>query len=547
MGLGNMKIGIRLGFGFLVMLLIIAIVSGAGFTSLKKVNDEVSASVDGPVKKKGVANEWILAVSVNVSNTIALLRSDEGVDRAYFSDETDKQGPVIQEILKKANAYVSEDPEEVRLYKRILDMRLKYIDVRNKMIAIQKAGDKTALAEGVGKEFMPIVTEYLQTIRDINTFYDNQVMQAATTVESSYKFSTMMISIVTLVGIILGIVISFILTKGITVPLKSAVDLAEMVANGHLSQHDDVVIRRKDEIGQLLLSLKRMRENLFNTVSKIRAGSESISTSATQVATGNLDLSSRTEEQASSLEETASSMEELTSTVKQNADNASQAHMLSSQATTSAVKGQEVITQVVATMQDITASSQKMEDIINVIDGIAFQTNILALNAAVEAARAGEQGRGFAVVATEVRNLAQRSASAAKEIKALIDTSVAQVKQGSRLAADAGNVMTEIAQGAQRSTDVIAEISAASKEQSAGIEQVSEAVMQLDQVTQQNAALVEQSAAASESMRDQAQKLVEAVSIFVLSANDMAIAVAQNHQQAKMLKDIAPDNLLSVR
>ena len=290
-----------------------------------------------------------------------------------------------------------------------------------------------------------------------------------------------------------------------------AAEVANRVAAGDLSV--EVEVKEKDS-SSLLAAMKRMQESLVKIVSEVRSGTESIGTGTQEIASGNVDLSQRTEEQASSLEETASSMEELTSTVKQNAENAKQANQLAIGASAVAVKGGAVVGQVVATMSSINESSKKIADIISVIDGIAFQTNILALNAAVEAARAGEQGRGFAVVATEVRNLAQRSAAAAKEIKGLIGDSVDKVGAGTKLVDEAGKTMQEIVTAVKRVTDIMAEITAASHEQSQGIEQVNQAITQMDEVTQQNAALVEQAAAAAESLEEQAQQLMAAVSAF---------------------------------
>ncbi|MBU5614659.1 methyl-accepting chemotaxis protein [Geomonas azotofigens] len=297
-------------------------------------------------------------------------------------------------------------------------------------------------------------------------------------------------------------------------PLDQAIAASKRIASGDLTAQ--IAVESKDETGELLASLKEMNEGLAHIVGDVRTGAESIATATEEIAAGNADLSQRTEEQASALEETASSMEELTSTVKQNADNAQAANQLAINASGVAVKGGEVITRVVRTMESITDSSKKISDIIGVIDGIAFQTNILALNAAVEAARAGEQGRGFAVVAAEVRSLAQRSAAAAKEIKALIEDSVSKVQDGSRLVEEAGRTTQDIVTSIKRVTDIMAEISAASLEQSSGIEQVNTAITQMDDVTQQNAALVEEAAAAAESLEEQAQQLVAVVARFTL-------------------------------
>jgi len=305
-----------------------------------------------------------------------------------------------------------------------------------------------------------------------------------------------------------------LITRSITGPLSQAVAMAERVASGDLSAHIDS--SGHDEVSQLLAALGRMNQNLAGIVSQVRLSSDSIATGSAQIASGNADLSQRTEQQASALQETASSMEELNATVRQNADNALQANQLSLGASAVAVKGGAVVGEVVTTMKAINDSSRKIADIIGVIDGIAFQTNILALNAAVEAARAGEQGRGFAVVASEVRSLAGRSADAAREIKGLIAASVERVEQGTALVDRAGATMTEVVGAIQRVTDIMGEISSASSEQSAGVAQVGQAVERMDQTTQQNAALVEQSAAAADSLRQQAEQLVQAVAVFKL-------------------------------
>ncbi len=312
---------------------------------------------------------------------------------------------------------------------------------------------------------------------------------------------------------------AWLVARRIKGALDKAIGVSEQIAAGDLTVH--IEVDSNDETGHLLTSLKEMNGGLARIVGEVRNGADSIATATEQIAAGNADLSQRTEEQASALEETASSMEELTSTVKQNADNAQQANQLAISASSVAVKGGEVINKVVRTMESITDSSRKISDIIGVIDGIAFQTNILALNAAVEAARAGEQGRGFAVVAAEVRSLAQRSAAAAKEIKSLIEDSVGKVQDGSKLVEEAGHTTQEIVISIKRVTDIMAEISAASLEQSSGIEQVNTAITQMDDVTQQNAALVEQAAAAAESLEEQAMQLVQVVTRFKLE-NDAA-------------------------
>jgi len=338
-------------------------------------------------------------------------------------------------------------------------------------------------------------------------------------------------------GVLFGLfavaISAIFLIRAITQPLQEMLGHFDAIADGDLTTK--IEVKSKNEMGTLMLGLQRMQQRLTETVSRVREGSLSIGTATTQIAAGNLDLSSRTEQQAASLEETASSMEELTSTVKQNADNARQANQLAVSASAVAQKGGTVVAEVVDTMGSIDASARKIVDIIGVIDGIAFQTNILALNAAVEAARAGEQGRGFAVVAAEVRSLAQRSAAAAKEIKHLIDDSVHKVDEGSKLVASAGTTMKEVVDSVRHVTDIMGEILAASQEQSAGIEQVNTAISQMDQVTQQNAALVEEAAAAAASLKEQASNLTAAVSIFKVSAADEQTQVLQPQTIARPL------------
>jgi methyl-accepting chemotaxis protein len=328
-----------------------------------------------------------------------------------------------------------------------------------------------------------------------------------------------------LIGAILAVFMAYQLGRNISIPLRRAVTLAGRVAQGDLTA--EVKVRTNDEAGELMAALKTMNASLVSIVSQVRAGTTTIETAAHEISAGNQDLSQRTEEQAGALEETASSMEELTSTVNQNADNARQAKQLAASAADTALRGGEVVSEVVTTMASINAASRKISDIIGVIDGIAFQTNILALNAAVEAARAGEQGRGFAVVASEVRNLAQRSATAAREIKELIKSSVERVDAGSRLVDQAGSTMEEVVQSVKRVADIIGEIAAASEEQRAGIEQVNGAIVQMDQGTQQNAALVEEAAAAAEAMREQAAALARLVGTFQLASVPQAGAPAR--------------------
>ena len=390
------------------------------------------------------------------------------------------------------------------------------------------AGDKV-IALAVGGDFEAATTlmrgdsaKAFETMREAVLALMKQQRESAKTafeVSRSANATVQIGMLVTLVfGLVLGTGLAYVIVSSIKSPLRLSLAIAERVAEGDLSQH--IEVQSKDELGQLLGALSKMQGGLRDLVGQVRTGTDTIATASSQIAAGNLELSSRTEEQASALEETAASMEQLSSTVKQNADNAKQANQLALGASTVAIKGGEVVAQVVTTMKGINDSSKKIADIISVIDGIAFQTNILALNAAVEAARAGEQGRGFAVVASEVRSLAGRSADAAKEIKSLITASVERVEQGTKLVDQAGATMTEVVSSIKRVTDIMGEISAASTEQSQGVAQVGEAITQMDQATQQNAALVEESAAAAESLKGQALQLVQAVSVFKLSQGE---------------------------
>ena len=368
------------------------------------------------------------------------------------------------------------------------------------------------ILQGSMRETYPALREALGALVALQLDVAKKEYQAA---ERSYVVVRNTSIAVMLGGVLLAALIGVWLIRSITRPLNEAVRVAQAVANGDLDQAID--LHANDETGALMRALQAMTASLAEVVAQVRTGTDTIATASQQIAAGNIDLSSRTEEQASSLEETASSMEELTSTVKQNAENARQANQLVGATADVAVKGGRVVGEVVDTMASIKDSSRKIADIIGVIDGIAFQTNILALNAAVEAARAGEQGRGFVVVASEVRNLAQRSAMAAKEIKALIEDSVDKVEAGGKLVDEAGRTMDEIVGSVKRVTDIMGEIAAASAEQSSGIEQVNQAITQMDDVTQQNAALVEEAAAAAESLQAQAGKLADAVSFFKLN------------------------------
>ncbi|MFZ6645132.1 methyl-accepting chemotaxis protein [Undibacterium sp. TJN25] len=521
----NLNIGTRLAMGFAVVLLCALVAIFIGITRLNAVAAETQDLLDDPLTTERLISDWYRIVFTGIRRTMAIVKNSDSTLATFFADEVANSTKLSGELQKKIEPHISTDKEK-QLWAELAELRKGYLSARDTAIALKKDGKSDEANQMVDQKFVPAAKAYGERIQDLLNNQRGAIDDKAAEIQSIYKTSrNLMVALAALMTLFV-LVCAWILTKSITQPLARAVQVAKQVAAGDLTA--EISNETKDETGQLLNALQDMNSNLSHLVSNVRSSTETITVASQEIAAGNADLSSRTESQASSLEETASSMEELTSTVRQNADNARQANQLVVSASEVAIKGGKVVGQVVNTMSTIKDSSRKIVDIIGVIDGIAFQTNILALNAAVEAARAGEQGRGFAVVASEVRNLAQRSASAAKEIKTLIGESVDQVDQGSKLVDEAGKTMEEIMNSVQHVADIMSEISAASQEQSAGIEQVNLAVTQMDQMTQQNAALVEQAAAAAESMEEQAGMLSQTVSVFKLSGvNAFAARPAQ--------------------
>ena len=512
--LSNMKIGQRLALGFAIVLSLSIVITVIGILKLNAVADAAEQMLDHPVKKERMISDWAGNIAVAVIRTSAIIKSSDTSLTDFFAKNTAETNAKAQTYLKEVEQQLS-SPEEKAVFAKMISLRGAYAGGRAEAVRLKSEGKMEEAMQVHNKVYIPAAEAYQANIAALVALQRKQVDQLRGQIQEIKADSRRTVVLLGVLSVAFGALCAWWLTRSITRPVQAAVALARRVAAGDLGSRRQATA--KDEIGALQDALADMNDKLLGLVGGIRTGAHAIATASSQIAAGNLDLSSRTEQQAGSLEETASSMEELTSTVTQNAGNARQASVLATSASEVAGRGGAVVAQVVQTMASINASSKKIADIIGVIDGIAFQTNILALNAAVEAARAGEQGRGFAVVATEVRSLAHRSAAAAKEIKVLIGDSVMEVDQGARLVDQAGATMSGIVGSVRRVTDIIGEITAATDEQSAGIGQINAAINQMDQVTQQNAALVEEAAAASNAMHEQAGQLLQAVSVFKLA------------------------------
>jgi methyl-accepting chemotaxis protein len=519
--MNNLKIGTRLAFGFSLILLLLTAMTIIGILRLSSASALTDRMVNEKVREERLIAEWGKIIEVNAARTTGAWMVADPVDQKKLEDMMAGSSGRATQIQDQIGAGI--DEEELKpLFKQVLETRKAYTDIRKAVFAAKNAGDMEQGKKLYETDMNQARTRYLDALKKFSDQQAALLDAAALEIQHQYTSGRTLLVMLGLAAIVLGMVAAWWITRTITQPINEAVKVAESVSSGDLTS--DIQVSSSDETGQLMSALKTMNSNLVNIVAQVRNGTDLMATASCEIAAGNQDLSSRTEEQASSLEETASSMEQLTSTVRFNAENAREANQLAATASEIASRGGSVVGEVVTTMGSINDSSRKIVDIISVIDGIAFQTNILALNAAVEAARAGEQGRGFAVVASEVRVLAQRSAAAAKDIKALIDDSVQKVARGSDLVDKAGRTMGEIVQSISRVTQIMSQISSASEEQSIGIAQVNDAITQMDQVTQQNAALVEQAAAAAESMQQQSARLAEAVSVFKLDATQFATA-----------------------
>ena len=533
MSVRNYKIGTRLGFGFgIILLILVALVLSSNSMNMSNKSQLMQGleltsakSMQASTMKSAMLESGIAMRNIGLQSDVELMQKEEEKVKAQRQRYEAARG-------KLESLGLDDDEKKVlgELAALDKDVDTAFKEAMAQVLAFNAEGSTKIIAGKID----PLNT---RTLTALNRLVDLQHKATQAFQDRSVQADNRVMVITLVLGAIgvgVGIVCALFTTRSIIVPLAGAVQVAQRVAAGELTSQ--VRVEGKDETSELLQALKDMNDSLVATVSKVRGSTETITQASQEIASGNADLSARTEAQASSLEETASSMEELTSTVKQNADNARQANQLAATASSVAVKGGTVVSQVVDTMGSIKESSGKIVDIIGVIDGIAFQTNILALNAAVEAARAGEQGRGFAVVASEVRNLAQRSASAAKEIKALIDDSVSKVDAGGKLVDEAGQTMGQIVTSIKQVADIMGEITAATQEQSNGIEEVNQAITTMDEMTQRNAALVEEAAAAAESMQQQAQQLGEAVSIFKLGTEGAAVARVASAPKAQAAK-----------
>ncbi|MET0981004.1 MAG: methyl-accepting chemotaxis protein [Telluria sp.] len=515
----QMKVGTRLIAGFLILALLGAIVAAIGILNMSRINDRTGELY----RKELLGISYVKEANINLiymgraMRNVLLASSDQARQDAVAKLDAARTG--IKDNLDKARPLFYTD-EGKQMFAEVdagvgnFNALIKEVTARALAEPLQ---ENRAAVDYLFGTVAPVANAVDKRMTDLSRQKEKNAENVAAAATAMYQSSRMMMLMLVLGSAAAGIGLGVLLTRSLTRELGGepayASAIAGRIAAGDLTVAVDL---RQGDGNSMLFAMKTMRDSLASIVGQVRSGTDTIASASNQIASGNLDLSARTEQQASSLEETASSMEELTSTVKQNADNARQANQLASSASEVAGRGGAVVSQVVDTMASINESSKKIVDIIGVIDGIAFQTNILALNAAVEAARAGEQGRGFAVVASEVRTLAQRSAAAAKEIKQLIGDSVSKVDAGAKLVGHAGATMEEIVASVRSVTDIMGEITAASQEQTAGIEQINMAVSQMDQVTQQNASLVEEAAAAAEAMQEQATKLAQVVSVFKL-------------------------------
>ena len=513
MNLSNLKIGSRLALAFSVVIALLLVILGVATSVLNGLSSVMDSVVDDRYAQIALANK-IKTMGDHGAVTIGrILLSTQPEQLKKYMDEYASIRAANTKNLADFETMLHTEQDKAQ-FEEQSKARKEYGVVVRKVFDLMAAGKRDEAMVVYQDEMAAPQQRYYALIDKMVARQSQSMLDDVATAKDSSRTAKLQMVGASVLAVLLGVLTAWTITRSITHPIQRAIGLAESVAAGNLTHN--LGVQSKDEVGRLITALQHMVDSLHRIVSEVRTGADTISTAAHEVSQGNTDLSARTEQQASALEETASAMEQLTSAVKLSADNASQANQSAMSASTVATQGGQVVGQVIETMSTISTSSKKISDIIGVIDGIAFQTNILALNAAVEAARAGEQGRGFAVVASEVRSLAQRSATAAKEIKSLIDASVNQVDEGSKMVEQAGVTMKQVVSSIKRVSEIVAEISASSREQSMGIEQVNSAILQMDDSTQRNAAMVEQGTASARALQDQAKQLTEVVRSFAL-------------------------------
>ncbi|MGK5023350.1 methyl-accepting chemotaxis protein [Janthinobacterium sp. RB2R34] len=522
----QLKTGPRVLISFAMVLFVMACITGIALWRLHAANDNTDYLVKDKLAKQQLASELLGTAKLNGNSALSIAKSDSLETGEYFQAQLNLGDKTVEQLMAQMKA-LPKNSTEAALADEVAKNQKAYLAVRKEVLTFKDQGRTQEVEQLTGTTMKTTFGAYAAALTKLLDYQTKEANALAAASASQYQSSVATLLAFGALALITGAALAWAITRSIVVPLRHAVDIAERVARGDL-RHVDVQ-PRSDEVGQLLNALHNMTVRLGETVKLVHDGAITIDTASRELSTGNLDLSRRTEHQAGALQETASSMEELTAAVKGNTSNARQANELVLSASQVAKKGGSVVDDVVDTMDAISAAAKKIVDIIGVIDGIAFQTNILALNAAVEAARAGEQGRGFAVVAGEVRNLAQRSATAAREIKQLINASVDKIETGSVLAHAAGDTMTEIVASVERVTAIMAQIASASTEQESGIAEINGAITAIDNVTQQNAALVEEAAASAESVHSEATTLLRVVGFFTV---DDAVVMAPEVVQA---------------